>query len=140
MERVAECHCGALKVIATGEPDRVYVCHCKACQRRTGAIVHSGTRWQKSQVRIEGEHRAYARRGDSGFEIRFHFCPSCGSSVFWEGDRAPEFCGIAVGSFADPDFPPPTASIWEETKHTWLGVTTATEHHPRGFPAPPPGS
>jgi hypothetical protein len=140
MERVAECHCGALKAIASGEPDRVYVCHCKACQRRTGAVIHNGTRWRKSQVRIEGEHKAYARKADSGFEIRFHFCPNCGSSVFWEGDRAPEFCGIAVGAFADPDFPAPTASIWEEAKHPWLGVTTATEHYPQGFPAPPPGS
>jgi hypothetical protein len=54
-------------------------------QRRTGAIIHNGSRWLKSQVRIEGEHKIYARKGDSGSEIRFHFCPNCGSSVFWEG-------------------------------------------------------
>jgi hypothetical protein len=76
MERIAECHCGQLKAIATGEPERVYVCHCKSCQRRTGAVVHSGSRWLKSQVRIEGEHKIYGRSADSGFEIRFHFCPN----------------------------------------------------------------
>ena len=105
MERVAECHCGALKAIATGEPDRVYVCHCKACQRRTGAVIHNGTRWQKSQVRIEGEHKAYARKGDSGFEIRFHFCPNCGSSVFWEGDRAPDVLRDCRRRLCRPAFP-----------------------------------
>jgi hypothetical protein len=83
MERIAECHCGQLRAITSGEPESVYVCHCKACQRRTGAIIHNGSRWLKSQVRIEGEHKIYARKGDSGFEIRFHFCPNCGSSVFW---------------------------------------------------------
>jgi len=82
MERIAECHCGQLKAIASGEPESVYVCHCKACQRRTGAIIHNGSRWSKSQVRIEGERKVYGRIADSEFEIRFHFCPNCGTSVF----------------------------------------------------------
>jgi len=138
MERVAECHCGQLKAIATGEPERVYVCHCKSCQRRTGAVVHSGSSWLKSQVLIEGEHKIYGRPGDSGFEIRFHFCPDCGTSVFWEGDRSPANCGIAIGCFADPNFPPPLASTYEDAMHPWLGVTTAQEHFPGARPAPPP--
>jgi len=114
MDRVAECHCGALKAIASGEPESVYVCHCKACQRRTGAVVHSGARYLKSQVQIEGENKIYGRMADSGFEIRFHFCPNCGSSVFWEGDRNPTTYGTSVGAFADPHFPPPPSSGWEE--------------------------
>jgi len=85
-------------------PEYVYVCHCNACQRRTGAVVHSGSRWRKTRVRIEGDNKIYARMADSGFEIRFHFCPNCGSNVYWEGDRAPRYYGIAVGSFADPGF------------------------------------
>jgi hypothetical protein len=135
MERVAECHCGQLKAIASGEPERVYVCHCKSCQRRTGAVVHSGSRWLKSQVRIEGEEKIYGRMADSGFEIRFHFCPDCGSSVFWEGDRGPDHYGIAVGCFADPTFPPPVYSSYEEAMHPWLGVATAKEHYPGARPA-----
>ena len=88
------------------------MCHCKACQRRTGAVVHSGSRWRKTQVRIEGENKIYARMADSGFEIRFHFCPSCGSNVYCEGDRAPEYYRITVGSFADLGFPAPAFSVW----------------------------
>jgi hypothetical protein len=128
VERTAQCHCGQLRAIASGEPDRIYICHCIACQRRTGAVVHSGTRWPRSQVRVEGEHKIYARKGESGFEIRFHFCPNCGSSVFWEGDRSPTTCGIAVGAFADPDFPPPTQSGYEESMHRWLGLPPGIEH------------
>jgi hypothetical protein len=138
MERVAECHCGQLKAIATGEPGRVYVCHCKSCQRRTGAVVHSGSRWDKSQIRIEGQDKIYGRMADSGFEIRFHFCPNCGSSVFWEGDRFPDVYGIAVGCFADPDFPAPIYSAYEDAMHPWLDVTTAKEHFPGPRPPDPP--
>jgi hypothetical protein len=69
-----------------------------------------------------------------GFKIRFHFCPNCGSNVFWEGDKDPNIYGITVGSFADPNFPPPTFSVWEEMMHPWLGVATVTEHFPQGWP------
>ncbi len=136
MERTAQCHCGQLKAIAAGEPDRVYVCHCIACQRRTGAVVHSGAAFPKDRVRIEGEQKIYARMADSGFEIRFHFCPDCGTSVFWEGDRNPATYGIAVGTFADPSFPTPTSSGWEIYRHPWLGLPEGTERHPQGRPGP----
>jgi len=131
MERVAQCHCGQLKAIASGDPDRVYVCHCVACQRRTGAVLHSGASYPVERVRFEGEEKIFARMADSGFEIRFHFCPNCGTSVYWEGDRNPGNRGIAVGCFADPDFPAPSSSGWEESMHRWLGLPDGTEHFPQ---------
>jgi hypothetical protein len=70
MERVAECHCGQLRAITSGEPGSVYVCHCKACQRRTGAVIHNGSRWLKSQVRIEGEHKIYMTLGEPWLSMR----------------------------------------------------------------------
>ena len=133
MERVAECHCGRLRVTVTGQPNGIYLCHCKACQRRTGTPFHYGARWLKSQVRVRGAHKIYSRKADSGFENRFHFCPYCGSNVFWEGDRAPDFCGVTVGAFADPAFPGPTASIWEESMHRWLTLTSVHDHFDKGF-------
>ena len=116
----------------------MYVCHCRACQRRTGSVIHNGSRWLKSQVRVEGEHKISARMAESGFEIRFHFCPNCGSNVFWEGDKTPEFCGITVGSFADPKFPAPSFAVWEEAMHPWMDITAAAEHFAQGLPAPSP--
>jgi hypothetical protein len=134
MERAALCHCGSLRVIAFGEPDRVYVCHCAACQRRTGAIMHSGAAYLKSQVRIEGASKVYARNADSGYEIRFHFCPNCGSNVYWEGERFPDEYGIAVGSFADPDFASPTYSVYEESMHHWVRLPSGINHFAKGRP------
>src|SRR5437764_12076578 len=77
MERIGQCHCGSLRVIATGEPDRVYLCHCKACQRRTGTAFHFGASYPKEHVRLDGERKIYDRDADSGYRIRFHFCPNC---------------------------------------------------------------
>ena len=58
MERTGQCHCGSIRVIATGEPDRVYLCHCQACQRRTGTAFHFGASFPKEQVRLDGERRS----------------------------------------------------------------------------------
>ncbi len=122
MERVAQCHCGSLRAITSGEPDHSYVCHCKACQRRTGAVVHSGAYFLTEQVRPEGPSQVYTRVADTGFAVHFHFCPNCGTSVYWVSDKRPDHRGIAVGCFADPTFPVPTRSVWEASKHPWLGL------------------
>src|SRR5215472_657271 len=98
MERTAECHCGSLRAIASGDPEQVDLCHCKACQRRTGTAFHLGATYLKDRVRLEGERKIYERTGDSGYRIRCHFCPKCGSNIYWESDRDPAVCGITAGS------------------------------------------
>ncbi len=106
----------------------VNMCHCKSCQRRTGAIAHSGAYFKKSQVRIEGANKVYSRDAQEGRKISFHFCPRCGSSVYWDADLRPGHYGIAVGAFADPDFPQPTYSVWEESKHAWVRLPDGMQH------------
>jgi hypothetical protein len=83
MERIAECHCGSLRATASGDPEQVDLCHCKACQRRTGTAFHFGATYSKDPVRLEGERKIYERSGDSGYRIRFHFCPKCGSNAYF---------------------------------------------------------
>jgi hypothetical protein len=85
MERTGQCHCGALRVIATGEPDRVYLCHCQACQRRTGTAFHFGATYPKERVRLDGDRKIYERDADSGCRIRFRFCPSCAPPFIGKG-------------------------------------------------------
>jgi hypothetical protein len=71
-------------------------------------------------VRAEGRASTYKRSSDSGFAVTFHFCADCGSTVFWEPERKPEAIAVAVGSFADPSFPAPTQSVWNERRHPWV--------------------
>lgn len=122
MQRTAQCQCGQLRAIADGDPDYVNVCHCQACQRRTGAVMQSGAYYKKAQVRTEGDNKVYVRTTESGRTLRFHFCPNCGSSVYWEAELRPEYLAVAVGAFADPTFPTPTHSVWEQTMHPWVGL------------------
>lgn len=127
-QRVAQCSCGQLKATCEGDPVRVSICHCLACQRRTGSPFGQQARWPSDKVTIEGAATSYVRVGDSGGTIRFHFCATCGSTVFYEIDAMPGMMGIPVGAFADPSFPPPVFSVYEARKHAWVDVPDDVEH------------
>lgn len=120
MIRIAHCCCGLLSAAATGEPALVAACHCMECQRRTGSAFGVSTYFPKQQVRTEGTSKVYVRDSDAGRKIELHFCPNCGSTVFWNADFLPDLTGIAFGAFADPSMPRPTVSAWETTRHPWV--------------------
>jgi hypothetical protein len=134
-QREAACHCGQLRLRLSGDPVLVSSCHCIACQRRTGALFGSTSFFKREQLlAIEGEHRTWRRPGDSGQFLTFHFCPTCGSNVYWEAEGAPDTISVAVGAFGDPTFPPPVRTVWTETKHPWLPFPEEIVRH-RGNPA-----
>jgi hypothetical protein len=117
--QVASCSCGQLRVTCEGEPVRVSICHCLECQKRTGSVFATQARFLQEAVTIEGRATKWARRGDSGAPATFSFCPVCGSTVYWEAPGLAGFVTVAVGSFADPSFPPPRVSVYEERQHPW---------------------
>jgi len=120
MTRIAQCCCGSLRAEAASEPAFVAVCHCRQCQRRTGSPFGVGTLFQKAQVRTAGPCKVYVRSSDSGGKVEIHFCPECGSSVFWYAELYADMVGIAFGMFADPSMRWPTLSVWETTRHPWV--------------------
>ena len=140
MRRIAHCCCGSLRVETTGEPAIVAACHCRECQRRTGAPYGVSVYFEKTQVRPEGASKVYTRNGQEGRKLRFHFCPECGTTVYWEADFRPDQIGVALGAFADPAFPAPTRSAWEESRRSWVGFGHALVQFPQAPPVPRPGS
>jgi hypothetical protein len=138
--RGARCHCGDLELRCSGDPKKISMCHCLDCQRRTGSAFSVAVFYQRDRVRVvRGTPNTFERQSASGFPVRFHFCPRCGSNVHWEPQRLPDLVGVAIGAFADPDFPVPQQSVWTRDKLAWLalpdGVTTFDLNPPR--PAAP---
>ena len=129
--RVASCSCGQLRLTCEGEPVRVSICHCLECQKRTGSVFASQARFARGGVTMEGRASQWARAGDSGASCTFSFCPVCGSTVYWEPSSLPDFVSVAVGAFADPSFPPPHVSVYEERRHSWALAADQLplEHH-----------
>jgi len=104
------------------------MCHCTDCQRRTGSAFSIAVFFARNDVSVSnGTSATFQRPSATGFPVRFHFCPRCGSNVFWEPRRLPNLIGIAAGSFADPQLPQPDQSVWTKDKHEWLAL-------PEGMP------
>jgi hypothetical protein len=125
----AACSCGQLQLAAEGEPIRISMCHCLACQRRTGSAFGIQARFPSDRVRIEGRSTEYVRISDNGDSRTFHFCPECGATVHYRLSMLPDVIAVPIGAFADPAFPAPTISVYESRRHAWLTVPAAMEHH-----------
>ena len=141
-ERIAQCGCGRLKVRVRGEPQVVAACHCDFCQKHTGSAFRVSSFFADDQiVEIKGDPKAYngleidgvGLDGSDQYGTTFHFCGTCGSTVYWTTDLMTGYHGIAVGSFVDPDFPPPTMENCTELRHHWVAPipdAVAYEHFP----------
>lgn len=125
--RTASCSCGQLQAHVTAEPIRVSVCHCLACQRRTGSVFGAQARFAADAVTIVGTGTAFVRVGDEGTRATFHFCARCGSTVYYTAEGLPGSIAIPVGAFADSAFPGPTFSVYEDRRHAWVAMPPGIE-------------
>lgn len=129
--RVASCGCGAFSIALTGEPVRVNLCNCIDCQRRTGSVFGVGAYFNRPDVgQISGKSTQFDRSAESGNTLSFRFCPTCGTTLHWENNARPGVIDVAVGAFADPEFPSPGLIVWTDRKHSWVTM-------PGGVPAYP---
>ena len=125
--RIASCSCGQLRAQVSGEPARVSVCHCLACQRRTGSVFGAQARFPREAVAVVGTSAEYVRVVDEGTKATFRFCPKCGATVYYTLEGMAEAVAIPVGAFADPSFPAPGFSVYEKRMHSWVSMPSGIE-------------
>ena len=109
---------------------RISICHCLACQRRTGSAFGMQARWPKDRVDVTGRFTEFVRISDDADARRFRFCPDCGATVFWTTDDWPDVIAVPIGAFADPSFPQPTVSVYGARRYPWVSLPDGiTEEH-----------
>ncbi len=109
MERfTGGCLCGKVRIVASGRPYRVGICHCLDCRKHHGALFYAAAIFPRDAVTIEGETGDYAGR---------FFCPRCGSPVFsLSGDEIE----VHLGSLDAPGQLAPTYESWTVRREPWL--------------------
>ncbi len=85
-------------------------------------------RFPASAVRIAGTSKTFVRIGDEGGKGTFHFCPTCGITVYYTSEGVEDSIAIPVGVFAAPGFPAPMISVYEERMHGWVAMPRDIEH------------
>ena len=116
-EATAGCLCGDVRVVTTGEPYRVGLCHCLDCRKHPGSLFHASAIFPAVAVTIEGETREFAGR---------HFCPRCGSAVFGHSGDEIE---VSLGAFDAPDRFTPTYELWTVRREAWLPPFPLAHHY-----------
>jgi len=123
------------------EPVLVATCHCDFCQRRTGSAFAVIAAFPPDEpIEVAGEVRTYNGLEQDGVgtsvggSVTYSSCPTCGSTVWWVADSPRPLLAIAVGSFVEPTFPPPTVELNVAMRHAWVPPVPGAEQFegPRG--------
>ena len=111
------CQCGAIRFALSAAPTRVSLCHCRMCQKATGAPF-------ASLADIPGENFAWTRGTPSSFKsssiAERDFCAACGTPLSYrkiDGDNIE----IMTGAFDRPDRMVPTLQFGTESRLGWIG-------------------
>ncbi len=119
MERFeAGCSCGDLRVVATGAPLRVGICHCMDCRKHHGALFYAAAIFPSDAVTIDGDAGDYRGR---------FFCPRCGASVF---ARSRDEVELHLGALDAPNQLTPTYECWTVRREGWLPAFPGMVLHP----------
>jgi hypothetical protein len=129
------CNCGAVRFEVSEPLLGANYCHCRRCQRRTGAAASAQARPAPGSFRLlSGAEALKAWRPQDGWEKVF--CGECGSQLFSRDPEAPERMAIRLGAFdGDPGVRPGArqfvayAAPWEPIPDDGL------ERFPEGRPA-----
>lgn len=124
------CHCGAVRYEMPAEAIHQALCHCSDCRRHSGGPAVAWALVAKDGLSVEGETKEYA----SSEHGRRHFCPQCGTSLFYTNDAVfPDAIDVQTCTLDDPDAVAPAAQIQVAERVGWmerLGDLPAFERYP----------
>ena len=129
------CYCGAVRFEAEVYLHDAYYCHCRICQKLTGAPAEIAVLVKPGALRItKGEPKYYQT---SHFAER-SFCSDCGSRLIWRpvAPEAPEgWVNLPVGTLDHPEKAVPASHMCVESQLPWYKIDdglprTRTEDDP----------
>lgn len=129
------CLCGKIRYTVSQPVLNVIACHCKNCQKASGAGVSHNTVVPTSTVTFtSGQPKVYADTAQSGNTLHRGFCGDCGSSIYSQREKTPEMMVLKVGSLDDPDAMKLIMNIWTNSAQPWVHIDPAAENHPENRP------
>ncbi len=117
--REGGCFCGAIRYRIDGEPTQVNHCHCRMCQRMSGAPMVTWVTFKDEDVRfLEGVPKWL----DSSDQARRGFCADCGTQLLWRPNRETDEVDLTAASLDDPNSVRPDLHLWTESQLDWMQV------------------
>lgn len=112
------CHCGAIRYRTEGQPLHHALCHCTDCRRHAGAPLVGWTMYPAEAVTVpQGIPKVY----ESSAHGRRHFCPDCGTGLFYTNDDIlPGVIDVQSATYDDPEAVPAQVHIQVAERIGWM--------------------
>jgi len=125
------CLCGQVRWRATAAPANVRVCHCRLCQRWTGAPFFARAIFLAETIDWTGE----TTRWPTSPRIDRLSCARCGTPMFAQPNDPPRRLGVSLATLDDPAAIGPDVHIWTSSKLAWVSLDDGLPQFERGFVA-----
>lgn len=123
------CLCGAVRFEVQGTVTESGYCHCRTCQKQSGAPVVA---W----FAISPEGFRYVSGTPKKFRASAHatreFCGTCGTYLAFREDDASATLGVNTATLDDPNLVPPDFHIWHESRIMWFETADHLPRHAKG--------
>jgi len=113
------CHCGSVRYQATGKPVIVAHCHCRDCQRLSGAGHSTGAMFAVENFQLDGRLSEYTLDADNGNRVTKAFCPTCGSQILGRNSGSTGYVTVSLGTLDDSSALQPQVSIFARNRQPW---------------------
>ena len=116
------CTCGAVRYRMSTAPMFVHCCHCRWCQRETGASFALNALIESARVVVlKGEPEIVDTPSNSGKGQRIARCPTCRIALWSHYGGAGDVVSfVRVGTLDEPDRLPPDIHIFTMSKQPWV--------------------
>ena len=126
------CACGAIRYEYAGEPAAQINCHCRDCQRASGAgFAACMLVWEESFRYLSGKPKYHTVTSERGETMHRGFCGDCGSPMGILEPHRPKIVFLSAASLDDPGKYKPSMNIYTDSAHAWDILDPELERHPR---------
>ncbi len=129
------CLCGAVTYTSDADPAFVAICHCKDCQRQTGAANSIVVGIPANLIEVSGTDslKTFTTVGeDHGTEVQRRFCGECGSPIYSENGGLPGVFIVKGGTLDDTSWLQPQVEVWGRSAQPWVEADAARPRLERG--------
>ncbi|HEX4927712.1 MAG TPA: GFA family protein [Burkholderiales bacterium] len=131
------CLCGAIRFSIAQPIQELRACHCRNCQKASGAGGSVNAVVPSAAFRItQGTPKRYSARADSGRLLHRYFCGDCGSPIYSQRDATPETVVVRAGLLDNAGPMKITANVWTGSARPWSHIDSSSTQHPGQPDAP----
>jgi hypothetical protein len=130
-EIIGGCLCGKVRYTTDTAPVVTAICHCKNCQKQSGAAFSVVVGIPKDSLKVAGSLKTFKDTSDDGRPVYRRFCSECGSPILTDETTMPSISFIKAGSLDDTSWLKPTIQIFCDSAQPWVPLPDGAQKFAR---------